>query len=43
VLEAEDLSIIDADMNSVVELGDFTVMIGSSSDNILLNATITQN
>lgn len=43
VLEAEDLSIIDADMNSIVELGDFTVMIGSSSDNILLNATITQN
>lgn len=43
VLEAEDLSIIDADMNNIVELGDFTVMIGSSSDNILLNATITQN
>ena len=43
VLEAEDLSIIDADMNSVVELGDFTVMIGSSSDNIKLEATFTQN
>ncbi|MBQ6378058.1 MAG: fibronectin type III-like domain-contianing protein, partial [Prevotella sp.] len=41
ILEAEDLSIINADMQCVVELGDFTVMIGSSSDNILLKSTIT--
>ena len=41
VLEAEDLSIVDADMKRVVEPGDFTIMIGSSSDNILLKSTIT--
>lgn len=40
-LEAEDLSIINADMKSVVEPGDFTIMIGSSSENILLTSTIT--
>lgn len=40
-LEAEDLSIINADMKCVVEPGDFTIMIGSSSDNILLQKTIT--
>lgn len=40
-LEAEDLSIINADMKCVVEPGDFTIMIGSSSDNILLQETIT--
>ena len=42
ILEAEDLSIINADMKSVVEPGDFTIMIGPSSDNILLKSTITQ-
>ncbi len=41
ILEAEDLSIINADMQCVVEPGDFTVMIGPSSDNILLKSTIT--
>ena len=40
-LEAEDLSIINADMKCVVEPGDFTIMIGSSLDNILLQETIT--
>ena len=42
-LEAEDLEIVDQEMNHVVETGDFTVMIGSSSDNIILKATFTQN
>jgi len=42
ILEADDLSIVNADMKRVVEPGDFTVMIGSSSDNILLKSTITQ-
>ena len=42
-LEAEDLEIIDQEMNHVVETGDFTVMIGPSSDNIILKATFTQN
>lgn len=41
ILEAEDLSIINADMKCVVEPGDFAIMIGSSSDNILLKSTIT--
>ncbi len=40
-LTAEDLSIVDAGMKRIVEPGDFTVMIGSSSDNILLKQTIT--
>ena len=40
-LESEDLSIINADMKCVVEPGDFTIMIGSSSDNIHLQETIT--
>ena len=40
-LDADDLSIVDANMKRVVEPGDFTVMIGSSSDNILLQQTIT--
>ena len=40
-LEADDLSIIDANMKRVVEPGNFTVMIGSSSDQILLQQTIT--
>jgi beta-glucosidase len=42
-LEAEDLSIINAEMDSVVELGDFTVMIGAASDDIRLRLTLTQN
>ena len=42
-LEAEDLSIINAEMDSVVELGDFTVMIGAASDDIRLKLTLTQN
>lgn len=41
ILEAEDLSIINADMKCVVEPGDFAIMIGSSSDSILLKSTIT--
>ena len=41
-LEAEDLEIVDQEMNHVVETGDFTVMIGPSSDNIILKATFTQ-
>jgi len=41
-LDAEDLSIINAEMESVVEPGDFTVMIGSSSDDIRLKLTLTQ-
>lgn len=40
-LDADDLSIVDANMKRVVEPGDFTVMIGSSSDNILLQQAIT--
>lgn len=42
-LDAEDLSIINGEMESVVEPGDFTVMIGSSSDDIRLKLTLTQN
>lgn len=42
ILEAEDLSIINTEMKSVVEPGDFSIMIGPSSDNILLKSTITQ-
>ena len=41
-LDAEDLSIINAEMESVVEPGDFTVMIGGSSDDIRLRLTLTQ-
>ena len=40
-LDADDLSIINAEMKRTVEPGDFTVMIGSSSDRILLKSTIT--
>lgn len=39
-LTEDDLSIIDAQMNSVVEPGTFQVMIGSSSDNIKLDTKI---
>ena len=42
-LEAEDLEIVNSEMQHVVETGDFTVMIGPSSDNIVLKATFTQN
>lgn len=42
-LDAEDLSIINAEMESVVEPGDFSVMIGSSSDDIRMKLTLTQN
>ena len=41
MLTADDLSIVDARMKRVVEPGDFTVMIGSSSDDIRLQGTIT--
>ena len=41
ILEAEDLAIVNADMQRVVEPGDFTVMIGSNSENIRLKATLT--
>ena len=40
-LDADDFSIIDANMQRVVEPGDFTVMIGPSSDNIVLKTKIT--
>ena len=37
----EQLFIVNRDMKEVVEPGDFTVMVGSSSDNILLKDKIT--
>lgn len=37
----EELSVVNRDMKEVVEPGDFTVMVGSSSDNILLKDKIT--
>ena len=40
-LDADDFSIIDANLQRVVEPGDFTVMIGPSSDNIVLKTKIT--
>lgn len=40
-LDADDFSIIDANMQRVVEPGDFTIMIGPSSDNIVLKTKIT--
>ena len=40
-LDSDDLSIINAEMKRTVEPGDFTVMIGASSDRILLKSTIT--
>ena len=40
-LDADDLSIVDANMQRVVEPGDFTLMIGRSSDNIVLKTKIT--
>lgn len=38
---SEDLQMIGRDMKPVVELGDFDVLVGSSSDNILLKGTLT--
>ncbi|HEY9543561.1 glycoside hydrolase family 3 N-terminal domain-containing protein [Prevotella sp.] len=40
-LTADDLSIVDQQLKRVVEPGDFTLMIGSASDNIKLKTTIT--
>lgn len=40
-LGPEALCIVDRNMKEVVEPGDFTVMVGSSSDNILLKSTLT--
>lgn len=40
-INEEDLSIVDKDLKQIVEPGDFNVMVGSSSDNILLNGTLT--
>ena len=37
----EQLSIVNKDMKEVVEPGDFTVMIGPSSDNIVLRSNMT--
>lgn len=40
-LNEEDLSIVNKEMNRVVEPGDFTLMIGASSDDIRLKNRIT--
>ena len=40
-LDDDDLSIVNAAMQSVVEPGDFTLMIGAASDDIRLKQTIT--
>lgn len=37
----EQLYVVNRDMKEVVEPGDFTVMVGPSSDNIVLKGTIT--
>ena len=37
----EDLSIVNRDMQTVVEPGDFDVMVGGSSDNLPLRGVIT--
>ncbi len=37
----EELTVVDRDMKEVVEPGDFTVMVGPSSDNIILKDKIT--
>ena len=40
-LTADDLAIINRDMKSVVEPGDFDVMVGGSSDNLPLRGVLT--
>lgn len=40
-LTADDLSIVNAEMKRVVEPGDFTIMVGASSDQIKLNGKLT--
>ena len=40
-VDKDDLSIVDRNMQRTVEPGDFKVMIGSASNNILLEGTIT--
>lgn len=40
-ITSEDLQMIGHDMKPVVEPGDFDVLVGSSSDNILLKGTLT--
>lgn len=40
-LTADDLSIVNGELKRVVEPGDFTVMVGPSSDNIKLNGKLT--
>ncbi len=40
-LNDEDLAIIDRNMKSVVELGEFDVMVGGSSDNLPLRGVLT--
>ena len=40
-ITADDLSMINQNMQNVVEPGDFDVLIGSSSDNILLKGTLS--
>lgn len=42
-LNKDDLSILDKNLEQVVEPGDFTLMVGSSSDNIKLEKRITVN
>ena len=41
ILTAEDLAIIDRNMKSVVEPGDFDIMVGGSSDNLPLREVLT--
>ena len=40
-LTADDLSIVNGEMKRVVEPGDFTIMVGASSDQIKLNGKLT--
>ena len=41
ILTPEDLAIIDRNMKSVVEPGDFDIMVGGSSDNLPLRGVLT--
>ena len=43
VLHAEDLKLLNAQMKWVTEKGRFKIMIGSSSDNILLTTDVELN